>query len=474
MQAGPAIAVLGAGWAGLATAADLAGRGFRVIVLEKRAVAGGRAYSYTDPETGDVLDNGPHVYLGCYASTLAFLRRIGAPGAIRMGRALRIAYADRERGRYRLRCPALPSPWNLLLGLLFLRGLDPGDRVRALAVGRRLRRTLGSDRTDLEDIPLRDWLDRLGQTAAIRRAVWDPIATAALNEDPAAASTAVFARVFDEAFLSGARSALGLGAFGLSDVFVGPAIRYLGDRSAEVRFGSGVARLRVGSGGVDEVELGDGARIVADAYVSALPPRELLAVVPDRLRSADPVFRGAAGLETSPIVSVHLWYDRPILDEPFVGLLGTRTQWIFDRWAILGPAGRGNGLSPAPEAGLSAVISAARDCVDRPASDIIAMVQEDMAACVPASRSARLLRARVVKERDATLSPRPGTSRLRPGSACSLSNLVLAGDWTATGLPGCIEGAVRSGVRAAAAAAGFLQGRLSSGAAPAQEVDAVG
>jgi squalene-associated FAD-dependent desaturase len=466
MDSRPRIAVLGAGWAGLAAAVHLARSGCRVVVLEKRAVPGGRAYSYTDPATGDVLDNGPHIFLGCYSGTLRFLEAVDPQTRIRFSRDLRIAFADRERGPFQFRCPPLPAPLHLLFGLLGLGGLDRRDRWRALRVGMELRRRRGSDFHELEEITLLDWLEGLGQNAAIRRAIWNPIAIAALNEVPQLSSAAVFARVLDQAFLSGQPSTIGLGAFGLTDILGGPAVDYLARQDCEVRLRTGVARIEIGRGGVEGLVLGDGARLTADAYLSTLPPFEFLAALPETVRGSDPYFGRIAGLGTSPILSVHLWYDRPFLDERWVGLLGTSTQWLFDRWAIFGPKGKGTEpVARSAGAGYSAVISAGRDYIDWPASDIIAMAEEDIAACIGAATGARLLRARVVKERHATISPRVGSSRLRPAAQSPVPNLILGGDWTDTGLPGCIEGAVRSGERAAAETVHFLQ--RTSGFAPA-------
>jgi squalene-associated FAD-dependent desaturase len=465
MDSRPCIAVLGAGWAGFAAAVHLAANGCRPVVLEKRNVPGGRAYSYTDPETGDVLDNGPHIFLGCYSATLEFLKTVGAGAGIRFTRNLKIDFVDRERGPFRFRCPNLPSPLHLLFGLLGIGGLDRIDRLRALRVGPALRRTRRSNHSELEDMTLLDWLQGHGQNASIRRAVWDPIAIAALNETTELSSAAVFARVLDEAFLSGKRSAVGLGGFGLSDIFAGPAIEFLNRRESEVKFRAGVSRIEIGPAGVDGLEFGDGSRLVADAYISTLPAAEFVAALPADSPATDPYFERITGLASSPIVSVHLWYDRAFLDEPFVGMLGTRTQWLFDRWSIFGPGGRGAAAgSPPPGAGYSAVISAARDFIDWSASDIIAMAEEDIAASFPASAPARLLRARVVKERHATISPAVGSSRLRPAARGPVPNLFLGGDWTDTGLPGCIEGAVRSGLRAAAAA---LQHLKNKGGLPA-------
>ncbi len=457
MESRPTIAVLGAGLAGLSAAVQIVRRGGRAILLERRPGPGGRAFSFTDPHTGDILDNGPHLFLGCYSATLKFLDVIGAREKIRFSRRLRIAFRDPDRGAFAFQCPGLPAPWHLLAGLLRNKGLNLSDRFLALRVGKYLRARRGTGYPELEDRTLADWLAGLGQNRAVRRVIWDPIATSALNEDPDLASAGVFARVLEETFFSGRgrSSAAGLARFGLSDLYGRPAIEYLKQNEGKVWFRARVTRIPIGPEGVQGVEMADGTRITADAYISTLAPRELLSVLPEGQIDTDAYFRNIRGLQTSPIISVHLWYDRRFLDEPFVGLLGTRTQWLFDRWSILdNHRGAGEG-SPKPKgaaSGLSAVISAARDYIDWPASDIIRMVVADINRCFPAAASARLLRATTVKERHATISPRVGSCRLRPGPRGPIPNLVLGGDWTDTGLPGCVEGAVRSGERAAEAA----------------------
>jgi predicted NAD/FAD-dependent oxidoreductase len=207
--------------------------------------------------------------------------------------------------------------------------------------------------------------------------------------------------------------------------------------------GAPVAGLSTIDGAVRGLRLRDGGEVEVDACVAALPPRALEPLVPAEL--ADRLALGR--FETSPIVSAHLWLDRPVLEEPFVGLLGTTTHWLFDRSRLVPDAG-----GPC----VSAVISAGREAAGWETSRVAATVLDDMRTLLPAARGAQLRHVVVVKERHATIAPTPEAERLRPPAETPLANLFLAGDWTATGLPPTIESAVLSGERAAAMVASRL------------------
>jgi uncharacterized protein with NAD-binding domain and iron-sulfur cluster len=232
---------------------------------------------------------------------------------------------------------------------------------------------------------------------------------------------------------------------GLSDLYTGDAARFIAARGGRVETHAPVAGLDTSAGRVSGVMLRDGRRYAADACIAALPPRALAPLIPEPLRRAAPL-RNLDEFGTSPIVSVHLWLDHPVLDQQFLGLLGTSTQWVFNRSQLLGIQNGGGQC-------LSAVISAGHDVVQWDNARIVATVLGDLRAVVPRARAATLLRSVVVKEKHATISTTPAAERLRPSPATPLDNLFLAGDWTATGLPPTIESAVLSGERAAALAA---------------------
>jgi squalene-associated FAD-dependent desaturase len=454
------VAIIGGGFAGLAAGVALAERGLAVTVLEERPHLGGRAYSFVDEESGETVDNGQHAMMGCYRHTLAFLQRIGAGAKLRRQRNLLVEMIHPRRGAGAIACPSLPSPLHVGAGLLGYAVLSPGERLAALLAGMRLmglrRRRDARLRQQTVSAVLRD----LRQTENACTSFWQPVAVATLNEVPERAAAAPFVEVLARAFFaSRTDSQFVLPAVGLSDLYTGDAHRFIEARGGHIRLRARVANIDPGDGSPVAVRLAGGHTVAADACISSVPPRLL-----DRILA--PQWKHRLGLppleafETSPIVSTHLWFDRPVLTQDFVGLLGATTQWVFNRHRLTGSsrnraAGEG-GRHSQPAAGkglesygLSAVISAGRGVIDWQTRDIADRVHADIRSLVPAARNARLLRWIVVKEKHATISTTPAAERLRPAIRTGARRFFLAGDWVATGLPPTIESAVLSGQRAA-------------------------
>lgn len=438
------VVVIGAGFAGLAAAVRLTDLGARVTVLEKRGVLGGRAYSFRQPDTGAVVDNGQHLFMRAYTETLAFLGRLGTADRVAFEPRLEVTMAGPDGRRARLACPALPAPLHLLAGLLRFEGVPAGARLHlaraGLAMARAARRGEEAGAA-LEGVTVDAWLRTLGQPPEARRVFWDPLTLATLNDAPEVVSARWLLAVVRRAFV-GPRGAgdLGFAETGLSDLYTEQARAIVEAAGGTVRTHASAEALEVVGDRVVAVRLaasgrGAGERVPADAVVAAVPHRVVPGLVPPALAGRPP-FEGLARLGVSPIVSFHLWYDRPIAPRPFLGLLDSPLHWLFDRGSHV-----------------TAVTSGARDLVVRPRPELAELAAREIARLLPAARGARLLRAHVIKEPFATPSLAPGAGRLRPGTRTPLGNLLLAGDWTATGLPGTIEGAVQSGHAAAAALA---------------------
>ncbi|MFQ5877094.1 MAG: hydroxysqualene dehydroxylase HpnE [Acidobacteriota bacterium] len=435
----PDAIVVGGGVAGLAAGTALAEAGARIVLLEARPYLGGRARSWIDPDTGSVVDNGQHLFIGCYRETRRLLDRLGTGGALELQSRLEVPFVERG-GRLRVfRLPALlPHPLDLSLGLLGFPGLSARDRLSLFRVARAARRSgRGGGDAAFDDRTVASLLRDLDQSEEASRRIWRPLAIAALNESPERASAAMFLPVLRGALLSGPQDArLGLARVGLSDLYAEPAARYLRARGSELRLRAQVRRVLVERDRCAGVMLADGARLAAPSLVVAVPPADLLEMLmPDV--AADPFFSRASRLETTPIVSVYLWFGAPVLQLKFAGLIGGTWQWVFNRGGHEG--GRG-GLH-----GVTMVRSAARDVVDRPKETLIRSSLEELHAFFPRSRRAPLRHAMVIKEKRATISPLPGSMRCRPSFRTPYRGLHLAGDWTATGLPATVEGAALSG-----------------------------
>jgi squalene-associated FAD-dependent desaturase len=442
------VIVIGAGFAGLSAAVELAGRGLRVAVLERKPALGGRAYSFRDEQSGDQVDNGQHVLMGCYAATLDFLRKIGAGDKLVFQTDLEIEMLAGPGRSAVLRTARLPGPFHMTAALLRYRHLSPSERMRVMIGGLRMLAMRRRDRAALEKMTVAELMQLLKQGEHARRAFWYPLSIATLNDEPEVSSAALLAEVLKRAFFSRrSDSAFVYPRVGLSELYCAGARAYIEKRGGTVTEHAIAETLEPGPGGtIAAVRLRDGSRLEAANFISAAPAPQMLRLLPENA-VADPFFARLTGLSSSPIICIHAWLDREVTNSAFVGFIGTTTQWMFNKRRIFERQGeRHPGY-------LSFVISGARSLVDRSNDELLDIVLGDLRAMIPAARDARLTRAIVLKEKHATMAPDPLSHRLRPGAATPLSNFFLAGDWVQTGLPATIESAVLSGRAAAEAIA---------------------
>jgi squalene-associated FAD-dependent desaturase len=353
---------------------------------------------------------------------------------------------DAAGRRSRLECPDLPAPLHLLAGVFDWEALSWADRLSILRMAgplRTARRALKPGATALAASPgetVENWLIRNGQTARLREMLWEPLALAALNQPMSHAAAPVFARVLAEMFGSDPQAAsIVLPTRPLHLMYAEPARAYIEQRGGAVRTGS-PATVEMRGDTVDRVTAG-GETWHAPSVISAVPWFALPALVAGDRARLEPLLLRAAAMQSSPIVSVHLWFDRPVVDEPFVGLPGRAMQWAFDK--------RSAGVASA--GAMTLVSSGAAALIEWKNEDLIATAREELASALPEARVATLVRATIVREPRATFSLAPGQPA-RPGPATPVRGFFLAGDWTDTGLPATIEGAVRSGHAAAALA----------------------
>jgi len=434
------VAVVGGGVAGLAAATALAEAGARVLVLEARGELGGRATAFRDRDTGELVDNGQHVMFGCYRETFRLLRRVGAEQNVRVQPALEVPYIGPDGARSVLRCPAwLPSPLHLLGGVMGWDALSWGDRLSVLRLGAPLLRARRDFRLTAEARveTVAAWLTRHGQRGRLRDWLWEPLAVAALNQAPAEAAAAPFIRVLAEMFGSRREDAsLVLPLTPLHEMYALPARRYIEARAGEVRLNA-LARVRVESGRVAGVDV-RGAALAIDRVVSAVPWFALESLLVGDVAPMASTIAAASRMIAKPIVTVNLWYDRPVMDDGFVGLPERQMQWVFDKRQAFGERA----------SHLSLVASGADALVGSDTATLVALAAREVAQAIPGARAATLRRGTVVREKRATFSLAPGEPP-RPGVATPIAGLVLAGDWIDTGLPGTIESAALAGHNAA-------------------------
>lgn len=439
------VVVIGAGCAGLAAAVRLAGRGAKVVVVEQAPRLGGRATSFIDRESGERIDNGQHVLFGCYRDTYSLLKEIGAADRAPLERSLELTMAGGLDGRsFHLHCPELPSPWHLLFGLMTWSAVPFGDRLAATHMKRllqdahRLRPEEVAARVDAS-LTVSDWLGERRQPVSMRKWLWNPLAYAALNQNPDEAAARPFVRVLAEMFGPDPHAAaIGLPRVPLDELMAMPAVDYLQARGGSVIMRR-PARIAMHGDRITSVKVGD-TTVRADTVICAVPWHAFTGVWEESVPPAlSDVSRNASAMRPTPIVTVNLWFDRSVMDHrtSFIGVADGTTQWLFDREKITGAGGH-----------LSAVSSGAIDLLRMENDDLVARAEADVRRVLPAATRAVVTRALVVREPRAGFSLAPNAPP-RPSAVTQLAGFLLAGDWTDTGLPATIEGAVRSGFTAA-------------------------
>jgi len=451
----PHVIVVGGGLAGLQAALACADRGARVTLLESRRRLGGATWSSPHRGLGFEIDNGQHVFLRCCDRYLAFLERLGVRDRVAL-RRLAVPLA-RPGGRVAwIRRLPLPAPAHLAASLLRFPTLSLGERLRAATTLRGFAR-LDPDDPALDERALGEFLREQGESDAAIDRFWDFLIRPTLNLPAREASLALAARVVRTGFLDSARGAdLGWPEVPFSRLHAEPAAAALRAGGARIELGAAVDAIEASEGGSPAV-WSRGAKLAGDAVVLAVPHEAAARLLP---AGADVrIDRAAlAGLGHSPIVNLHVVFDRPVMPYAVLAALDSDLQWIFDRT-------RSAGLERGQYLTLS--LSAADRFVGESAETLRSIFVPALGALLPASRAARVERFVVTCERTATFRATPGTRRSRPAPGTEVGGVFLAGAWTDTGWPATMEGAVRSGLAAADAvlAASQRDGRRSRWAA---------
>jgi len=427
----PRVAVVGGGLAGLAAAVALVERGMSVTVIESRRRCGGRAASFEDPVGGGLVDACQHVAMGCCTNFLDLCRITGLDDALRHDRTLWFIGPDGTRAAC---TPSrrLPAPLHLAPLLLSLRHFSLAEKV-ALASGMlRLARCRESDEPGGQSAAA--WLRASGQPARVVELFWQPVLESALGESIDLVSVPAARKVAVDAFLAHQAAAdLFVPVEPLGVLFGERVVRWLECRGAVVMTGCAISRIERDTSGAVCGVVHPAGTVPCDVTIVAVPWRQAARLVPDLVPPADERLAG------SPITAVHLWFDREVVDLPHAVLVGRVSQWVFRGDAHAGPGY------------CQVVISASRGLLGGDRELLLERVVAEIRDVFPAARSARLVAARVVTDPTAVLSVRPGVEAARPASRTRVPNLFLAGDWTATGWPSTMEGAVRSGRLAAEA-----------------------
>ncbi len=426
--------IIGGGCSGLAAATKLAEQNLHVLLLEKRSLLGGRASSWVDRQSGETVDNGQHMFLGCYEESKTFLKRIGSDSNLHFWEAFSTPMMGPQGERAHLKTWNLPAPWHLGMGLLNYRALPIRQRLFAARVARSVQKRP----KNLAELSVDQWLETLKQGHESRTRLWDLITLATLNISPKEAPADLLATVLEKGFLASREaSRIGLSKVGLSELHGEPSKTFLYQRGSELRLGEGVVRVSRNVEKNQEVILAGGKTEKAKNVIVAIPPPALRKLFAGA--SLESHVRPTEGLRAFPILSVHAWCNQIPFLEPLAGFWDQNYHWAFRKDRI-DPSGNSKHIS--------LVTSSAKEMLERSNEDLKLLAQDELRKTLrmPTFNISRIL---AVREREATWCPPLGKKEGRLSVQTPEPGVYLAGDWTDTGLPSTIEGAVKSGHLAA-------------------------
>lgn len=420
------ITVIGGGLAGLSAAVFLAEKGFNINLFEASPRLGGRVYSFFDKSCGLKLDNGQHILASWYKNTFEYLRFIGSYEKLKFQKQLEIMFADSSGRKYKLKAAKLPPPLHLAGGIMKYSALGIKDKLAVLRMVNFIKKNIISE-SELKESNTDRLFVLSRQTNKAIDYFWKPFIIAVFNAEPKNTSAFMFAEMISTGFIKKGGAELVLPNGFLSDIFIEPAVKFLENSSANIKTNNGISEIKFKDNAVTSIIAKDNTVIKSDFYISAVPFFNFNKLFNDEFLTGQNII-----LKSSPIVNIHLKFDKDIdslFTQGFAGLLGTQSQWVFR----------------VTKDQLCVVISSAAATAEMTKEDIIDLAVNELKKCIPEFKSLKVTSARVLKEMRATFVPDKDSLNGRPESKTSVTNLFLAGDWTNTGLPATIEGAVKSG-----------------------------
>lgn len=423
---GKSVCIIGGGIAGLSAAVFLAEQNFEVTLLEASPKFGGRAYSFFDKIINDYTDNGQHIFASWYHNTFDFLKITGSFDKLTFQKQLKVNFADTIGRKYLLKLPNLSPPLHLIAGIMNYGALGFKDKLGIV----RLMRSIKKIQTaKLKSINTDELFDLTKQSEKLIECFWKPFITAVFNAEPEETSAWLFIELIKTGFLNKDGSNLVLPNEFLGSIFVEPALDYLKKKGAKIFKSTGVSKFNFNSNTAESVITHDGKVFKADYYISAVSFFDFKSAVGNEVFCKE--FNSVSNLKYSAIVNIHLKFETAIdeiLKDTFIGILDSPIQWVFkvqkDQVCI--------------------VISSAKKIAEMDKEDITELSKKELYKCLPSFKNIKISASRVIKEKRATFVPDTSSLNSRPGNKTSYTNFFIAGDWTDTGLPATIEGAVKS------------------------------
>lgn len=411
--------IIGGGIAGLASAANITKQKIKVTLLESSPKLGGRAYSFTDKKTNDILDNGQHILMGCYSDTIKFLRLIGAEDNFVYQKRLTVNFLKSGFELFKLEAGPLFYPFNLLTGLLNFNAINLRDRLSLIRFMIKLPFTSNQK---LIKRSVREWLIEEKQSNNATSSFWEIIAIGALNTNIDKASAFMFREILMKIFFNGSfASTIIIPKYGLTESYVNDAKNYIENNGGEIRTSYPVKQFDIVNNKIIAIKTAEETIKDFDYVISAVPFYAFNKIYPELFLDDD------IDLEYSSILNVHIWLKNNPLNEQFYGLINSPVHWIFNKGTHI-----------------NLVISDADYLIDKSSEEIYRMCVDELINYTEIKES-DILNYKVLKEKRATFIPSNKIIYSRPSSKTKISNLFLAGDWTDTGLPSTIESAVKSG-----------------------------
>jgi squalene-associated FAD-dependent desaturase len=426
------VIIIGGGIAGLASAVFLCKEGFDVSLYELSPKFGGRTYSFFDREKQIYMDNGQHILAGWYENTFEYLKLIGTYGKLKQNGRMRLVFCDREKRTYKFQNGVMPGVLGLISGVFRFKGFKLKDKFRFLKV----RGLLGNKKYSgeyLSRLSAADLLDELRQTVNLKKYFWHPFIFAAFNTNPENVSAELFVKLVKKGTELKKNMSIILSDGNLNELFIDRAVDFLNARSANLKLNAGIKKINPEINSIKNIETAEGNILSADYYVSAVPYYSFNKLFENE-ENTD-YFNELNKIKSSSIISVHIFFKNSLnlkIKEEMIGLVDSVTQWVFVKG----------------ERHLCLVISGTdfieNNLTEKDNNEVYKICVEDLKACLIGFDENNISDYKVIKEKRATFLPEIGSEKFRFKQKSNFNNLFIAGDWTDTGYPSTIEGAVKS------------------------------
>ncbi len=431
------VIILGGGLAGVAAAMRCLRHGVKPTLVERRPYLGGRAFSFLDRSSGEEIDNGQHVILGACDQFLELVVELGTSDQIDLEPTLDVSVSNEGRTS-RLRASKI---FGNVAALLRYRHLSLSERfaVARVMAGLKLSKPKHQEEKHTKSISFAEWLSSRGQSDAAIARFWSLFILPVFNckiEEVAAYDAIEFTRTY----LIGraADAAIGYPKRGLSSLIGTPAEKSLRSRGVELVTNVRTETLTVRADDHFDIKLSNGETLRSNTVIACLAPNTLRAILPKNDRRLTGTRESLMAIEYSPIVAVHLWYEQPVMTERVTAFIDLGLQWVFNDTAL-------RRSSTDDRQHIVVSLSGGDEWATMTKSEVLRKIQRSMKIAFPRVGETRLVKSSIAKTLEATIKVKPNSHAHRLDAQTSVPGLFLAGDWTNTGLPATMEGAVQSG-----------------------------